>query len=1281
MNQLSLRTKSLLLIVAISFFPLLLAGLSNYMNMKQERVDSAIESTTSHLKSTATQLSSWLAIRRAEVLVISRTDSVRFGSDEERLSYFNREMVRSGFTYYSIGYIKLDGTAIRTDGAPINVYDDSFFQEALKGNMIITAPVDLSLSNTKRSYILVPVYGEQRQVTGIVYASMMMSLLEPYLAVGKDSSEILRLYDQKGSILYSSDKGEWGDGTSILDEEISLHTIGDKLLSETGHSEFKYGNTDHFVFYEKVDAASQWRLSLEVQKKDLLEGIRPLFWRIFMTIGLSEIIIVILFFLFFATIVKRLEAILAVTELAAVGRFEVQHLAEVPNDEVGKLAASVNGMMEQLKEMFERLEAIINQNQYAFIVLDEQYRLAYINKAAEELLGYTNAEVVGHATPLLFMDMDEIRFEAERLSVLFGREIAPGIEVLKELRNEQFSYEREWTFINKNGRRIPVLHSSNGLRDQNGKFSGVVGMAYDISERIQVEKSRNRLLDIVGSAKDLIASVDNRGRVIYMNRAGKAMLGMSAKEKPATFKKFMNSITYQEIINGAKVAEKIGYWEDEAELLTRSGETLYVSMVVVAHPNYRTGELFFSCIARDISEQKIIQEELIRATREAEEANTAKGEFLALMSHEIRTPLNGIIGLSHLMRRTVLTPTQQDYMSKINTSSDTLLHIINDILDFSKIESGNVEVEQLAFKPEELISRLTDQLSIFMGGKEQFEFIVDIPLQLPNKLLGDALRLEQILLNLCMNAIKFTNQGRVLLRLEVAAESKEHMKLHFIVEDTGIGMSKEQQSKLFVPFTQADTSTTRKYGGTGLGLVISNSLVEMMGGKLKVESKLKRGSKFSFTLSFPIITPASVDTHIVSEQMMEQPIWIVEDNDDMRKHWCDMAESFRLTPVAFSSWKSAKERLQRIGAGAMPKLIMLDMEMPDMYGLDTWLAFHEYAVEAGVKTIVLTTTFGRDEMQQMPESDRPAALLTKPISRLSMFQTISGVLGEQTDHSQLLGGGGEAAASHAANDNIRILLVEDNPINQLVAVEILRERGFEVGVAHNGREALELLEKEPWHLILMDIHMPEMDGMEATQIIRSKARYAHVPIIAVTANTLRVDHDQYMSMGMNDVVTKPIHEDQLYSSIMYWLKRMGHEAEMADWEKLPDRAGEMLLPVIEGIDLSSALTRVNGKLPILLHMLEQFQRDYEGFSVKLISRLESGEIEAAKRMVHTLLGVSGNLSAAGLAGATAELNLVLKGEHWQEMNWKPLANRLEEELSIIIVSLKNNEDHYFDNIS
>ncbi|WP_223830139.1 response regulator [Paenibacillus arenilitoris] len=1267
----SLRTKGLILIVLISFIPLLMAGIGNYTAVKRAMLQSEIEKTTSRLGSRANDLASWMEVRKAEAQVMSRTEVVRSGTDRERLDYFGRELVRSGFKYHAIGYIDANGVSVRTDGESRDMSGETFYRVAMGGKTMLTDPYEPGFSNEAQSIIAVPVYGDDYAVNGVVYVAISFSKLRSYI---EDEGEgtVTRMFNDDGDLLYRTGS-ETEDVRQLVGEGSAYNEINRSMLSSgEGMTKTKIDGHSFAVFHTKVHG-TPWRIALQEPMSKLEEIVTPIFWRIFSMIAVAEIIVVIFFFLYFERIVKRLEHILSVTEQAAAGKFEAEHLAVEPHDEVGQLAHSVNGMMVHLQEMFDRLEAIINQNQYAFIVLDDQYKVTYLNRTAEEMLGYKTGELAGVATPLLFMDMDEVYAEAEMLSARLGREVKPGLDVFRELRKESFSYEREWTFIHKDGTRIPTLHSSNGLRDRNGKFSGVVGMVLDISDRKHVELARNRLLDIVESAKDLIASADTDGKVIYMNRAGREMIGIdSVVGKEYKVADYMHRQMFVELVKGANQAREHGYWESGVQLLKANGEPLHVSMVVVAHHNEHTGELYFSCIARDITEQKAVQEELVRARLEAEEASQAKGRFLALMSHEIRTPLNGIIGLAQLMRKTGLSASQKDYVDKMNTSSETLLRIINDILDFSKIEAGKVDLERLPFQPEELMNRLTDQLSVFMGGKEQFEFMIDLPENLPQTVIGDMLRLEQVLLNLCMNAIKFTNRGRVKLKLDIAEESEELVKIRFIIEDTGIGMSEAQVEKLFKPFTQADGSTTRKFGGTGLGLVISNSLVELMGGTLKVVSEARVGSKFYFTAPFAVTHKYSEPRRQICDEMREQPLWIVEDNKEMAEHWSGIVEAFGLTPIVFHSWKTARNRLRRIGAGALPKLIVLDMEMPDMYGAETWLEFHREAEAVGVKTIAMTTSYGRDEMMQLPSEQRPLTLLIKPILRTSMLRAIDNAI----DQKSIDGNGQEGevppAPSYGEGERTRILLAEDNKINQLVAIEILKEQGYEVGLAENGLEVLQKLKEERWDLILMDIHMPLMDGAEAVRKIRAQSEYDEIPIVAVTANVLRNDHERYLKLGMNDVVTKPVASERLHTVISYWLKEgckliqrpmTQHDTEAAASQAAAAREEERALPAVAGMDVDSALARVNGKLPILLHMMEQFAIDYALFADQLRIMLHQPELTNMKRMIHTLKGAAGYLSAYELQEAVLEVERIVRQP-------KPVRKQLTTAIDALEAALK-----------
>jgi len=1277
-KKVSLRTKGLVLIVLISFIPLLLAGAGNYAAVKKTIMATENDKISSKLSSQAGNISSWLDIRRAEVLVMSRTSAVRFGTSEERIQYFSREMDRSGYAYQAIGYIGKNGLAVRSDGPSINMKSAPFYKDALSGKVVITDPYRPTASLVEQAFIAAPVYGVGTEIIGVMYASLPATSLSRYFTQ-TDTNSIFIFYNDDGQVLYSNNT-TFAVGSSIAGNPRLEADSAEMLKAYQGRADLSGGYT---AFYAKV-AGTPWRMAQLEPISNLEKALSPIFWRTLTTIVLSEVIIGVLFFLYFERIIKRLESILHVTEKAAAGQFKVQHLDTSQGDEIGMLGHSVNGMMEHLQEMFDRLNAIVNQNQYGFIVLNEQYRVMYLNQVAEKMLGYKTQELYGHATPLIFMDMDDIELEARKLTELLGREIRPGIGVFEELRKQSFSYEREWTFIHKDGKRSPMLISSNGLRDGNGSFSGVVIMVRDISDRRHVEKMRDRLQNIVESAKDLIASIDHHGRVIYINRAGKEMLGVTElSNEPLKVHRHFERQMYEHLLKGAAQARELGYWESGTQLRKTNGESLFVSIIVVVHKDEATGELFYSCIARDVSEQKLVQEELVRATLEAEEANKAKSRFLALMSHEIRTPLNGIIGLTGLMRKTNLSHIQRDYLDKMHASSDSLLRIINDVLDFSKIEAEKIEVERFPFQPDELLGRLANQLSVFLGGKEQFELMIKTPKRLPIMLIGDSMRLEQVLLNLCMNAIKFTDHGHVKLELDVADEAEDYITVSFLIEDTGIGMSQEQVERLFKPFTQADSSTTRKFGGTGLGLVISKNLVELMGGSLEVSSHEGVGSLFSFELTFAA-DPYRYADHEEAESLgKDQTIWLLEDDHAMREHWTGVLEESGYAVISFGSWHTAMERLRRSGKGARPQFLMADMEMPDMYGTDTWLAMHRIAEEASVPVIAYTTTFGRDELIQLPKENRPLSILIKPATRYSLLRTLKDAMQQPpvSKEPPQLPPAPEKQVPPPQAKPVKVLLAEDNKINQLVAIELLKECGCEVSVAENGQAALDMLEREPWDLILMDIHMPVMDGTEAVRIIRSRPEFKDLPVIAVTANVVKKDHEQYLRLGMNGVITKPLSVELIRDMLDVWLEPGTVSEEGAGDKESADRrfpsgsarvAPDRKLGLVAGMDSESALERVNGKLPILLHMMEQFRIDYESFMNRLKMMIDQKDESAVLRMLHTLKGAAGYLSARELVAATAEAEAFLKEESGGESfagHLLPL-ERLEFELNRLLGGLK-----------
>jgi hemerythrin-like metal-binding protein/PAS domain S-box-containing protein len=774
-------------------------------------------------------------------------------------------------------------------------------------------------------------------------------------------------------------------------------------------------------------------------------------------------------------------------------------------------------------------------------------------------------------------------------------------------------------------------------------FAQMLVNVYERSKNFQaLQESRRFLSEIIENSGSQIYFKDNQGVYKTVNRQWEAITGLSREQAlgqndTALFPPETASQFHQ---NDRLVLERGELIEFEETLPTPTGIRSFISIKFPLRD--RQGQIIgLTGMNTEITERKRAEKELL-ARQAAETASRAKSQFLANMSHEIRTPMNAIIGFTYLMQRDPLTPRQADQLSKILSSAHHLLQIINDILDLSKIESNKFTLERKDFHLSRMIDHVCSMLSEKIISKN-LNFQIDLD-HAPFALLGDELRLEQILLNLLSNAAKFTEQGQIVLRVRVLRQNQDEIWLRFEIHDSGIGMNAEQLQRLFKPFEQADASTTRRFGGTGLGLVLSRHMVELMGGKIGVESQPEQGSLFWFEIPLQLAEELDATPPPLLQSLRGKQVLIIDDHSADREILCELLQELGLQAKAADSGPAGLQKIQEADQTGSPfDLILLDGRMPEMDGLETAFQIQKLPLNHAPSYLMITAY----REQFSPEALKAAgihSILAKPVTPSQLQDALQEALHQAKKTPQAFSHvNTQQEKTLSLRQRTTVLLVEDNLINQEVALELLKLVGLEVTVANDGQEAVKLAKEQSFDLALMDIQMPIMDGLQATREIRKLPGWAEIPILAMTANAFKEDREICLAAGMNDHVAKPVDPQNLYASLIRWLPK---QIEIAARQITPPTTerikpeNQTLLKALEQIpnlNLQVGLHNVLGNALRYWQLLQQFQARYAQAATEMKTCFQQGDYTNLRQKAHALKGVAGVLGISGLQQLAAEI--------------------------------------------
>lgn len=939
------------------------------------------------------------------------------------------------------------------------------------------------------------------------------------------------------------------------------------------------------------------------------------------------------------------------------------------------------------QDMQEFLQSVVDAAlSFAIIATDKAGVIQLFSAGAEQLLGYQASEMIGIQTPVVLHQASELQERGQELSFRLGRPVQ-DFDVLTAMPERKGSEERQWIYLHKDQHLIPVSLVVSVLKNPSGEISGYLAIARDVTQQRRTESSmkmlnqslerqmqenqqaRNEFSQLFERAPGALIVVNVRGEITHANAqahqlfeyAPGSLVGLSVDELVPDSHRDVHAEYRARFVNNS-MARPMG---EGRNFFARCRGGRQFSASINLTPLLLDRQQHTMAAIYDLTPQLQIQETLQRAKEAAEQASLAKSDFVANMSHEIRTPMNAVMGLSYLLGKTNLSPDQRKYVEMIITSGQGLLGVINDILDFSKIEAGKMDLAPVDFSLDELFNNLATLLAVSAGEKD-LDLTFGVGANVPSHLHGDVLRLRQVLLNLLSNAIKFTLHGEVTLQVDCREISPGVLQLECVVRDTGIGISADQLDCLFTPFGQADTSTTRRFGGSGLGLTISLRLVNLMGGDILVKSELGVGSEFKFFVQMQTANDASLAQQ--RPALGDVRILLIDAHAESRLLLAETIQAWGWQLEFAATGQQALERLARVDLPSVD-VVLADWRLPDMNGVAVAVAIKERHQQAQIPVLMMVNVYHHDHVYREEGGDQVDAVLLRPVTGSALDDALYDALAPlrglaSKRRSEMRDGGGRL-------DGVHLLLVEDNLLNQAVAQNVLEQSGATLEIASDGQQAVTTLKTNPerFQLVLMDIQMPVMDGFTAARLIREELQLT-LPILAMTAGVLPSERQRCLAAGMLDFIAKPIDVSEMLAIIRRHLPEAFLTARSIDKPLLQPPALTVDRDDKEVFSPDSLLTVLGGDVVTQKKLLRQFVLENRGLIDEIRLAVVEQRFSDAKRSLHTLKGTAGTLHASKVVSLAKEAESVfLEKEDGDVEQYLPL-------LQLALFELLDSIDHW-----